>query len=92
MSASLISRFYQYLSEGKNKIEALQLAKLDILNSSDPLRAHPFFWAGYINIGDYEPLYNQQIKKPNNQVWAILLATCILLVIPLLYRRMNSVA
>ena len=44
--------FYKYLKEGKEKDEALHLAKSDFIKSADNNRAHPFLWAPYILIGD----------------------------------------
>jgi len=42
-SAKIIVSFYKYLAEGKSKIEALRLSKLDYLKSSDPFFSHPYF-------------------------------------------------
>jgi len=53
----IMEDFYHYLSKGKRKDVALRMAKLNHLNNSDPLTAHPHFWLGYVNIGNPEPLY-----------------------------------
>jgi CHAT domain-containing protein len=37
------------LSEGKNKLQALSLAKTDLRNQG---AAHPFFWASFILAGE----------------------------------------
>jgi hypothetical protein len=52
----IIESFYKYLKEGKDKDEALHLAKLDFLKSADNNKAHPFLWAPYILIGDTAPI------------------------------------
>ncbi|MBK6930668.1 MAG: CHAT domain-containing protein [Saprospirales bacterium] len=55
----LMIRFYQYLKAGRPKDAALQLAKKDYLASRQAgggAALHPFFWAGFIAIGDMEPL------------------------------------
>jgi len=52
----LVKEFYQNLSEGKDKLEALRQAKLKFLENADPLKAHPYFWASYVNIGDMTPI------------------------------------
>jgi|GEM_PF-732248 len=71
LSSSLIQDFYHYLAQGKNKAEALQLAKINFLKSADPLRAHPYFWAGYVNIGDTSPLVEKQKERPGGTIaWA----------------------
>ena len=51
-SAILMQKFYHYLSKGKRKDKALQMAKIDYLRKADPLKVHPYFWAAYINLGD----------------------------------------
>jgi CHAT domain-containing protein/antirestriction protein len=55
-SAELIRSFYYYLSKGKSKDRALQHAKMNYLKYADPVKTHPYFWAGYIVIGDTCPL------------------------------------
>ena len=56
ISSSLIKDFYNYLAQGKDKIEALRMAKLNYLKTADPLRSHPYFWAAYVNIGNVSPI------------------------------------
>jgi CHAT domain-containing protein len=56
----IMEDFYSYLSKGKRKDVALRMAKLNHLNNSDPLTAHPHFWLGYVNIGNPEPLYTSK--------------------------------
>lgn len=56
----IMEDFYNYLSKGKRKDVALRMAKLNHLNNSDPLTAHPHFWLGYVNIGNPEPLYTSR--------------------------------
>ena len=48
----LMESFYQYLKDGQTKDAALRQAKLDYLNAHTNDEAHPFFWAGFIPIGD----------------------------------------
>jgi len=58
----LMTRFYKNLKSGQNKTEALRQAKLDFLENADPLKAHPYFWAGYVVIGDDTPLFKNYKK------------------------------
>lgn len=74
-STKIITSFYKYLADGKSKIEALQLSKLDYLKSSDPLFSHPYFWAGYVDIGNPDPL----IIKEKKNTWYILVVAIILI-------------
>ena len=56
----LIVSFYQKMEEGENKSVALQKAKLDYLDCQEGKgeRMHPFFWAGFVGIGDMNPIKN----------------------------------
>jgi CHAT domain-containing protein/tetratricopeptide (TPR) repeat protein len=79
--ADLMTSFYKYLSDGKAKNEALRLAKMDYLKSSDQMRAHPHFWAAYMSIGNTNPI--KDIDKPVTVVYYIIGITvvCILIII-----------
>ena len=55
-SVFIVEKFYAYLKEGYKKNVALQKAKLDYLENSDNLKANPYFWAGFVNIGNTDPL------------------------------------
>ena len=56
----IMRNFYSYLSKGKRKDVALQMAKIKHLELSDPLTAHPHYWLGYVNIGNPEALYTSK--------------------------------
>jgi CHAT domain-containing protein len=64
-SAKLMELFYKYLHKGLPKDEALRQAKLEFLNHCDQLETYPYFWAGYVNIGDNLPLENKYRKFYN---------------------------
>ena len=59
---SLATSFYTYLHAGKSKDAALRLAKLEYLEQQQgqgtEALAHPFFWSGFIGIGDMNSLKN----------------------------------
>ncbi|HXV15097.1 MAG TPA: CHAT domain-containing tetratricopeptide repeat protein [Candidatus Krumholzibacteria bacterium] len=48
VTADLMERFYAQLSEGKSVAAALRAAQLDVRED----RPHPFYWAGFVVIGD----------------------------------------
>ncbi|MDE5423203.1 CHAT domain-containing protein [Ancylomarina sp. DW003] len=54
--SSLMSSFYKFLSQSFPKDVALQQAKLEYLETADPLKSHPYFWSGYVVIGDTQTL------------------------------------
>jgi len=64
-SALLMELFYKHLTEGLAKDEALRQAKLDYLKQSDQLTSYPYYWAGYVNIGDNAPLEISRNKYLN---------------------------
>jgi CHAT domain-containing protein/Tfp pilus assembly protein PilF len=48
-SVDLVTSFFKYLREGKNKLEALKLAREEIRKAGYD---HPFFWAPFILVGE----------------------------------------
>lgn len=61
--SELITGFYRYLTNGKDKSEALKKAKIDLIHAHNERLAHPYYWAGFMLVGDTEPIY------PDNRLW-----------------------
>lgn len=56
-TSQIMVSFYSYLKKGEQKNKALQLAKLDYLNTvEDRYLKHPFYWAGFVLSGDISPI------------------------------------
>ncbi|MDB5228784.1 MAG: hypothetical protein JWN78_2977 [Bacteroidota bacterium] len=51
-TSSILSDFYKNLKAGKNKQEALQMAKINYLHNTDAIGEQPFYWANYSLYGD----------------------------------------
>ena len=51
-SASIMDEFYRQLSKGKSKDAALRAAKFSYLDAADESKAHPYYWAAHVMIGD----------------------------------------
>jgi CHAT domain-containing protein len=49
-TSDLMETFYFYLKEGRSKSQSLRLAELDMINKYH----HPFFWAPFVLIGDWD--------------------------------------
>jgi CHAT domain-containing protein/tetratricopeptide (TPR) repeat protein len=79
--AEIIKNFYAQLSKGKPTDQSLRLAKLKFLESADPLTAHPYFWAGYVTIGDTKGMGRHW------NIWLICLALALFLTSGILIRR-----
>ena len=45
----LVGSFFRHIKEGKNKLEALKLARDEIRKQGYD---HPFFWASFILVGE----------------------------------------
>jgi CHAT domain-containing protein len=60
-SARLLMRdYYDELSRGTGRAEALRQAKLHMLHQ--PRYAHPYYWAAFIPAGDWRPLDKNTIR------------------------------
>jgi len=51
-TADISSKLYKYLVEGKTKSEALHQSKLDYINQASELKNSPYYWAGFVFIGN----------------------------------------
>lgn len=48
----VMSRFYENLSIGNSSLNSLRQAQMSVLEKSDKLHAHPFYWAGMVHQGN----------------------------------------
>ncbi|WP_198439741.1 CHAT domain-containing protein [Pareuzebyella sediminis] len=59
----ILVNFYNNLNQGLTKSTALQKAKLDYLaNTKEEELKHPYYWAGFIVLGDNSPVSNKPIS------------------------------
>ena len=82
-SSELMTSFYRYLKKGKSKQESMRLAKIDFLDSADDLTSNPYFWSGFVVVGDSSPVY----RKSGFAYWMIVVTIFIGLLIFIQYRR-----
>jgi len=82
-SSELMTSFYKYLKRGKSKQEAMRLAKIDYLESADDLTSNPYFWSGFVVLGDGSPIY----KKSGFAYWMIVITIFVGLMIFFQYRK-----
>jgi CHAT domain-containing protein len=68
-SSELMTSFYKYLKKGKSKQEAMRLAKIDYLELADDLTSNPYFWSGFVVLGDGSPIY----RKSGLAYWMIVI-------------------
>jgi CHAT domain-containing protein len=62
-SSIIVEKFYQNLSEGFDKAEALQKAKLQYLSIAKGRELSPDFWAGLVLMGDPSPMTFEKAHK-----------------------------
>jgi CHAT domain-containing protein len=61
---TLMAAFYQNLMRGESKDAALRNAKLLLIMEAEPIFKHPFYWAGYIVVGERSPVF-----LPRNKIY-----------------------
>lgn len=76
-ASQLVISFYDFVAKGYPLDEALRNAKLSYITSADNLKAHPYYWAGYVQIGN-----NNSLQLPShNQYWVYAPVLALLLVL-----------
>lgn len=82
----LMRFFYENLTKGMGKDEALHQAKKDYLLSTNPLFHHPYYWGGIIYLGDKQAISLKQkgSTSPSIYIAGVALLSILLL---LLIRR-----
>ena len=84
-TSEIMILFYKNLKNGMPKDEALALAKQEFIQQN-PLKNHPYFWAGFIINGDVAP-----ICEPNFFYWYWILGVLVFLMLTfVLYRKYYS--
>ena len=86
-SAEIIESFYDNIKSGKPKDEALRLAKLDYIQSTDGRTLAPQFWAGLVLMGDTSPI---EISNTTNWMYWVLAIVLSLLLMVFLKNRFRS--
>jgi CHAT domain-containing protein len=85
-SSELMTSFYRYLKKGKSKQEAMRLAKIDYLEQADDLTSNPYFWSGFVVLGDSHPIY----KKSGFTYWMIVITVFVGVMIYMQYRKSRA--
>jgi hypothetical protein len=55
-----MEKFYDNLLNGMSKTQALQSAKRSYLQEADPVHTNPIYWAGFVLVGDWQPVTIQR--------------------------------
>lgn len=87
--AAITTSFFQKMAEGSFLENALTQAKTNWLDKSDNYHCHPYFWAGYILIGDGGNIQMEESRFwMNTGIFATFFLVAI--VIFLIFRRKNK--
>ena len=84
VTTNIMKNFYESLNEGLSKDEALRAAQTRFLReNSDPIYRHPYYWAGFVVIGDTSPI------EPSAGYWMYVVAGSLIIAVGvvLMYRR-----
>jgi len=87
-SMAIITRFYYYLSKGKEKNVAMRLAKLEYLKKTSPAFINPYFWAAYEVLGDNAPV----ARNPDRLVLFISLIALLVAAMFVFYLRRRRIS
>lgn len=85
-TAELMRFFYDHLSRGLTKSEALRQAKLDFMNATHSARVHPFFWGSFVILGDDTPIRLKPLP-PFHPIWILLIGLMIMFPIGYLMKK-----
>ena len=81
-TSEIMISFYENLKNGQPKDEALANAKKEFL-ANNPMKQHPFYWAGFVVNGDISPIAN----PTNNWIWFALAGGILILILGFVFRK-----
>jgi CHAT domain-containing protein len=58
-TSNLMGLFYKHLYSGLDKDDALRNAQLEYIHTANPEFTTPYYWAGFIIVGDTSPLWEK---------------------------------
>lgn len=90
VSPVIMASFYENLKAGKDKAQALRLAKLSFLESADNVAASPYYWGGFFILGSTDPI---QFESPYNKylyLWLSLLLALLYITIKWFSKRKRT--
>lgn len=85
--SEIITRFYYYLSKGKSRDKALQLAKIDFIKSSPPSMQDPYYWAAYEIVGDN----GEVVRGANRIVTIVTIFVMVAAIVMIIYSRRRRI-
>ena len=84
-TAALMKEFYAELSAGRDVATAL--AKAQEVIKKNPATAHPFYWAGFVVVGDGTITVELEVRGPRETLGGFLMAAVVSVIIFIILRR-----
>lgn len=81
-TSEIMISFYENLKNGQSKDEALANAKKQFL-VKNPMKQHPFYWAGFVVNGDVSPIASPTI----NWIWFALAGGILIVILGFVFRK-----
>jgi tetratricopeptide (TPR) repeat protein len=88
VTATMMGRFYSHLADGHPVGESLRQAQLDMRR--DPGTAHPFYWAGFVCVGDGAAVIPVARRAFSPAIFAVLVAIATALLVAVRRRRSRA--
>jgi len=89
-TSDLMGSFYKNLNTGMKKNEALRIAKLKYLETAHPSRLHPFYWAGFVLVGNERAVWPVDSMTFQKVVGFGFILCILIIAILLIYRRFKT--
>jgi CHAT domain-containing protein len=84
VTAELMERFYEALAQGKTVAAALRIAQVDLQSK----RPHPFYWAGFVVIGDGDVTVRLEPRRGGSgHLWIAALAVTVMATLTWVFTR-----
>lgn len=80
----LMGHFYQHIKDGESTATAIQQAKLDYLTNADKVLSHPYYWSGFLLIG------NDDVVMDSGSNWMWMLGFSALIFLLFITFKMNN--
>lgn len=87
---ALMEKFYISLNKGLTKPKAIQQAKNDYLKSAIGFKAHPYYWSGFMVIGNTQSLDIANSSNLPNYLTIFLITSTLVIILAIFRRKIIS--
>lgn len=83
-STDVMKEFYRELSKGRTMDQAMKNSKIRFLLEADPVKAHPYYWAGFVVTGRAQPVMINRIY-----VYSAVLMILLVFMLPVFSKKLR---